>query len=129
MVQALANTLINNSPEVKLVVDERNALVRQNKELMTQLSGLQGTAPSSASSSATKQSVTQTVPKSAAQSAAAGTPDIYHVVSGDTLTKIASKFYGDSGKWDVILDANKDRLASPRDLKVGQTLVIPRIAN
>lgn len=133
IVQALANTLINNSSEVKKVVEERNALVRENHELKQQLAGGQSKTPATSSQPTTKQSVTQTIPKSADQPAAttssAGKPEIYHVVSGDTLTKIAGKFYGDSGKWDIILDANKDRLASPRDLKVGQTLVIPRISN
>ncbi|HEY5622089.1 MAG TPA: LysM peptidoglycan-binding domain-containing protein, partial [Pontiella sp.] len=74
---------------------------------------------------------TQTVPKSADSSAAAstGNPEIYHVVSGDTLSTIAAKFYGNSGKWDIIFQANSDRLASPNDLKAGQTLVIPRLNN
>ena len=122
--QALANTLINNSPEVKQVVQERNNLIQQNNELKRQLAA--------ALNSPSSPSVTSTVPKSAAPSetttsASTEKHQIYHVVSGDTLTKIATKFYGDSSRWDAIFEANKDSLRSPSDLKVGQTIVIPSI--
>ncbi len=126
--QALANTLINNSPEVKKVVQERNQLVQQNADLKKQLSGaLKGektvvktTAPVS------QKTATQTIPKTATpKTNTESKHQIYHVASGDTLTKIASKFYNDSARWDIILEANKDTLGSPRDLKPGQTLVIP----
>jgi len=128
--QALANTLINNSPEVKKVVQERNQLVQQNTELKRQLAAaLNGKKPTDTASPVTKKTVTQTVPKSVKkpvqQPATPAKYKIYTVVSGDTLTKIATRFYGDSGKWDTILEANKDTLGGPRDLKIGQTLVIP----
>jgi nucleoid-associated protein YgaU len=45
-------------------------------------------------------------------------------VEGDTLTKIAQDFYG-TADWEAIYEANQDRMKSPRDLRVGQTLVIP----
>ena len=127
--QALANTLINNSPEVKAVVKERNTLIQQNNELKRQLAASQKkkTTPSPAVSA---QTVTQTVPKSTTPAPVAGQkPKIYHVVAGDTLTKISTKFYGDPGKSDIIYDANKDMMKSPNDLKIGQTLVIPTIGN
>jgi LysM repeat protein len=50
---------------------------------------------------------------------------IYTVVSGDTLSKIAKKTYGDANKYPVIFDANKDTLADPDKIKVGQKLRIP----
>lgn len=50
----------------------------------------------------------------------------YVVQQGDTLSRIASKLYGDPNKWDVILEANKNTLKRPENIKVGQTLVIPR---
>ena len=49
---------------------------------------------------------------------------IYTVRKGDTLSKIAKKFYG-KPDYRPIYEANKDRMRSPSDLKVGQTLVIP----
>jgi len=50
---------------------------------------------------------------------------IYEVVSGDTLSKISKKFYGDAGKYMKIFDANKDQLKDPDKIKVGQKLKIP----
>ncbi len=50
---------------------------------------------------------------------------IYEVVSGDNLSKIAKKFYGDANKYTKIFEANKDQLADPDKIKVGQKLKIP----
>jgi hypothetical protein len=50
---------------------------------------------------------------------------VYEVVSGDTLSKIAKKFYGDASKYMKIFDANKDQLKDPDKIKVGQKLKIP----
>ncbi|MDQ6654298.1 MAG: LysM peptidoglycan-binding domain-containing protein [Verrucomicrobiota bacterium] len=49
----------------------------------------------------------------------------YVVQSGDTLASISRRFYKASGRWKKILQANRDTLSSPGDLKPGQTLVIP----
>ena len=50
---------------------------------------------------------------------------IHEVVAGDTLSKIAKKFYGDANKYMKIFDANKDQLKDPDKIKVGQKLKIP----
>lgn len=47
----------------------------------------------------------------------------YVVKKGDTLWKIADKFYGDGNKWKKIADANK--IKDPRKLGVGKKLRIP----
>jgi nucleoid-associated protein YgaU len=52
--------------------------------------------------------------------------DTYIVQPGDTMSKIAKKMYNDANKWDVIFQANKASLKRPQDIKVGQTLMIPR---
>ncbi|MBM4007694.1 MAG: LysM peptidoglycan-binding domain-containing protein [Planctomycetes bacterium] len=58
--------------------------------------------------------------------APAATPGAYTVQSGDTLSSIATKVYGDSKLWKRIYDANKDAIGSdPGALKVGQSLRIP----
>jgi len=49
----------------------------------------------------------------------------YVVQSGDTLASISRKFYKSSNRWKTILDANKKSIRNPKDLTVGQTLVIP----
>jgi nucleoid-associated protein YgaU len=58
--------------------------------------------------------------------ASAATPGSYTVQSGDTLSTIAAKVYGESKLWKRIYDANKDAIGSdPGALKVGQSLRIP----
>jgi len=52
-------------------------------------------------------------------------PRIYEVASGDTLSKIAKKFYGEAGKYMKIFEANKDQLKDPDKISVGQKLKIP----
>ncbi len=49
-----------------------------------------------------------------------------HVVqAGDTLEKIAQKYYGDSKRWIKIYTANNDLLRDGRPLKAGMELEIP----
>lgn len=52
-------------------------------------------------------------------------PRTYTVAAGDSLSKIAKKFYGDSNKWKRIFDANRDILKNPDLIKPGQVLKIP----
>ncbi|MCM5662422.1 peptidoglycan-binding protein LysM [Galbibacter mesophilus] len=47
------------------------------------------------------------------------------VVSGDTLGKIAKKFYGNAMKYPVIFEANKPMLKDPDKIYPGQVLRIP----
>lgn len=47
------------------------------------------------------------------------------VVSGDTLSKIAKKFYGDANKYPAIFEANKPMLKHPDKIYPGQMLRIP----
>jgi nucleoid-associated protein YgaU len=49
----------------------------------------------------------------------------YVVVEGDTLTRISRKFYGTSGRWEEILDANRPALKDEKSLSVGSTIKIP----
>jgi nucleoid-associated protein YgaU len=60
-----------------------------------------------------------------ADASAASGPRSYTVQGGDTLSSIAAQMYGDPGKWQKILDANRQQLGSSQHLKVGQKLVIP----
>ncbi len=50
------------------------------------------------------------------------------VVSGDNLSKIAKKFYGDANKYPVIFEANKPMLSHPDKIYPGQMLRIPPLA-
>jgi nucleoid-associated protein YgaU len=49
----------------------------------------------------------------------------YNVVSGDTLSKIAQRFYGDANAYQRIFEANRDQLSDPDKIKVGQQLRLP----
>ena len=49
----------------------------------------------------------------------------YVVQSGDTLVSISRKFYKSPKRWKAIFDANKKDIRNPKDLTVGQTLIIP----
>ena len=49
------------------------------------------------------------------------------VVSGDTLSKIAKKYYDNAMKYPVIFEANKPMLTDPDKIYPGQVLRIPHI--
>jgi nucleoid-associated protein YgaU len=49
----------------------------------------------------------------------------YTVVKGDTLSKIAKRFYGNAGDWKRIYEANKDSIKNPDLIYPGQTFRIP----
>ncbi len=49
------------------------------------------------------------------------------VVRGDTLSKIAKKFYGNAMKYPVIFEANKPMLTHPDKIYPGQVLRIPKL--
>jgi nucleoid-associated protein YgaU len=47
------------------------------------------------------------------------------VAAGDTLGKLAKKYYGDAALYMTIFEANKDQLKDPNMIRVGQKLRIP----
>lgn len=49
------------------------------------------------------------------------------VISGDTLGKIAKKYYGNAMKYPVIFEANKPMLKDPDLIYPGQVLRIPHL--
>lgn len=49
----------------------------------------------------------------------------YKVQNGDTLSKISREFYNDPTQYNKIVEAN-DEIDNPRDIKVGQIIVIPK---
>ena len=50
----------------------------------------------------------------------------YTVKSGDTLSAIAKKEYGDANQYNKIFEANRPMLSSPDKIYPGQTLRIPK---
>jgi nucleoid-associated protein YgaU len=48
------------------------------------------------------------------------------VVSGDSLSKIAKKYYGDATQWHAIHEANRDKIKNPDLIQIGWVLKIPQ---
>ena len=49
----------------------------------------------------------------------------YTVASGDSLSKIAQREYGDAKEWRRIFEANRDKIKNPDLIHPGQVLDIP----
>jgi LysM repeat protein len=61
-----------------------------------------------------------------ATTSGAGTVANYEIVSGDSLSQISNKVYGDSKHWNLIYEANKKVIGEdPANLVVGTKLTIP----
>jgi len=67
-------------------------------------------------------SSSRSVPDSPQPAAAQQT---YTVVSGDSLSRIAKRLYGDAAKWKKIYEANTDQIKNPDLIHPGQVLKIP----
>jgi nucleoid-associated protein YgaU len=50
---------------------------------------------------------------------------MYTIVSGDTLSKIAKREYGNANDWRRIFEANTDILKNPDKIFPGQKIKIP----
>jgi nucleoid-associated protein YgaU len=53
-------------------------------------------------------------------------PRTYVVQKGDSLSKIAKQFYGNTTAWRRIYDANRERIKDPDVIQPGWTLTIPQ---
>lgn len=65
-----------------------------------------------------------TAPVDAAGSAAAGGRE-YTVVSGDSLSAIAKREFGDASRWKEIYEANRETIKNPDLIHPGQKLRLP----
>ena len=52
--------------------------------------------------------------------------ETYEVKSGDSLSKIAKRIYGNGSEWKRIFEANTDVLKDPNKIFPGQKLKIPQ---
>ncbi len=55
-------------------------------------------------------------------------PKVHEVQSGDTLSSIAKKHYGDANAYQRIFTANQPMLKDPDEIYPGQVLIIPEEA-
>jgi nucleoid-associated protein YgaU len=65
------------------------------------------------------------VPDLGRTAGSAGQEQIYTVVAGDSLSKIAKRYYGDANQWRRIHEANRDQVTNPDLIHPGQRLKIP----
>ena len=49
----------------------------------------------------------------------------YTVKSGDSLSKIAQREYGDAAQWPRIFEANRAKISNPDLIHPGQVLTLP----
>ncbi|MGE5276584.1 MAG: LysM peptidoglycan-binding domain-containing protein [Acidobacteriota bacterium] len=92
------------------------------------VSGSSSTAASPAGSPAFSDVVSgssSTAPSPAGSSADPTTSRMYVVQAGDSLSKIAKKFYGNANSWKRIFEANKDVIKNPDLIQPGWKLQIP----
>jgi nucleoid-associated protein YgaU len=71
----------------------------------------------------------QSTPGFAGPPQTAASPQTYTVQSGDTLSAIAKRFYGNANEYMDIFNANRDQLSDPDMIKPGQVLKIPQHAH
>ncbi|MCF7847937.1 MAG: hypothetical protein K9M45_03725, partial [Kiritimatiellales bacterium] len=89
----LAAAFVNQNAEVKKLVQQYQRLQQENQILRNQLAALQKPMATTTKPAAkTTQQTGNKVPVKTTTTAA--THSIYHVVTGDTLSLIATKFYG-----------------------------------
>jgi tetratricopeptide (TPR) repeat protein len=110
------------------VSQELIRLTRENNLLRRQLETAGGAAPvlsANVKTILTQPPAPRPVPAQTAAPVAPKPARTYQVRPGDTLSRVAGSVYGDAGKWQKIYDANRDKMKTETDIKVGQTLIIP----
>ncbi len=127
-VQAAATAQIDPlRTELRQSQDETVRLATENQQYRTRLA-VQSTGPNSSRPAPTRPGQASAAAASAVPSAATPAPagpKTYVVAEGDTLTKISRKFYGNSGRWQDILNANRRVVKDEKSLVVGSTITIP----
>jgi nucleoid-associated protein YgaU len=79
----------------------------------------------SGSSSTAAEPAPASLPDLAPPVGTTGQEQTYVVVAGDSLSKIAKRYYGDANKWPRIHEANRDQIKNPDLIHPGQRLKIP----
>lgn len=128
-VQAAATSQIEPlRTELRQAQDETSRLASENSQLRTRLA-IQSPGPGATNPAPTRPAQAAAASAAAVPAQAAPppppAPKTYVVVEGDTLTRISRRFYGSSGRWEDILNANRDVLKDEKSLVVGSTLKIP----
>lgn len=54
-----------------------------------------------------------------------GTRGMYAIQKGESLSEVAKAFYGDSGRWRDLVEANRDAIPDPDMIEAGTIILIP----
>jgi nucleoid-associated protein YgaU len=68
----------------------------------------------------------RTMGATAGSASQTSTQETYTVQAGDSLSKIAQRYYGNAADYMRIFEANRDKLKDPNLIHPGQQLVIPK---
>ena len=106
------------------------SLAAENARLRTTMAMAGGNLPAGSRAqpgrpAAVTAAVTPPTAPVASASPPAPAPRIHRVVSGDTLTRISSRYYGTPSRWQEIYNANRDQLSSADALPLDVELKIP----
>ncbi|MBK8856997.1 MAG: LysM peptidoglycan-binding domain-containing protein [Opitutaceae bacterium] len=112
--------------QLRQIQDQLGALTTENAQLRTRLA-ITAPAPGTTLGTPTRPGTPAAAAAATPPPApvAAPAPRTHTVVSGDTLTRIARQYYGDSRRWPEIFEANRTDLPDERSLRVGMQLTIP----
>jgi chromosome segregation ATPase len=101
------------------------SLATENSRLKTAVALAGGRLPAGSGAQPGRPAMVATSAFTPPATPAAPAPRTHRVVSGDTLTRISSRYYGTSSHWQDIYDANRDKLRSPDALPLDVELKIP----
>ena len=106
------------------------SLAAENARLKTAMAVAGGNLPAGSRAqpgrpAAVTAAITPPAAPVASASPPAPAPRMHRIVSGDTLTRISSRYYGTPSRWQEIYNANRDKLSSADALPVDVELKIP----
>jgi len=91
----------------------------------TQPTGVEKTTLASRPMSTVPAKATGSSQRTTRSSSRAARGEEYIIRPGDSLMKLAERYYGSGNKWEKIFDANRDAIKNPNYIFIGQKIVIP----
>ena len=116
------------APETDLAAAKALAADAENEKGPASLPGADGATPSkklSEMAGGFSLGHGRSKPSKDADDARAKRPESYVVQEGDTLYKIALRFYGNQNQWRRIREANKATISNDGRVKAGERIVLP----
>lgn len=110
--------------QLRQTQDQLNAVIAENAQLRTRLA-ITISPPGSVLGVPTRPGSAALTSAPVVEQPKAPEPRYHIVAQGETLSKIAKQYYGDSNRWAEILEANRSKLTDERNLSVGFKLLIP----